>query len=86
MRAFAPSLAVGLPEGWFGEASLTVIAPGGEVKVVVSSEPVEYDMDAVAYAAFQGHLLREEFADTRSCRSSRPGSSGRRAGWERVYR
>jgi hypothetical protein len=59
---------------------------GREVNVVVSSEPVEYDMDAVAYAAFQGHLLREEFAGYEELSFQPAGVFGRRAGWQRVYR
>jgi hypothetical protein len=86
MRALHPGLAVGLPEGWFGKVSLTVLAPDGEANVIVSSETVDDDTETFAYATGQGELMREEFAGYEELSFGPVDVFGGRAGWERTYR
>jgi hypothetical protein len=86
MRALRPGLAVGLPEGWFGKESLTVLAPDREANVIVSSETVDDDLETVAYATNQGALMREECAGYEELSFAPVDVFSGRAGWERTYR
>lgn len=49
------------PVDWYARESLTLLAPGGGVNVIVSSEPVDPAVDSSTYAHIQGQLLQGEF-------------------------
>jgi hypothetical protein len=50
------------PVDWFAKESHVFLAPDGMANVIVSSEPIEPDIDSRGYAEVQGELL-EQFAD-----------------------
>jgi hypothetical protein len=49
------------PVDWFYKESHVYLAPDGRANVVASAEPLEADIDSLAYADEQGSLLEGEF-------------------------
>jgi hypothetical protein len=49
------------PVEWFAKESQTFYAPDGRANVIVSSEPLDLDIDSKSYADSQGDLLEQEF-------------------------
>jgi hypothetical protein len=56
-------LAAPVPDGWFVEESLTLLAPDAQAHVIASCEPLDPSVTTEQYAARQGELLRQNFAE-----------------------
>jgi hypothetical protein len=85
MRTFVPQLAVGLPDGWLAQTSVTVVAPDAVANVIVSSEPLDDSVSSYEYAKAQGVLLRHEFLGYEEHWVEPADVFGGRAGWERGF-
>ena len=61
MSTYSPRLSGGMPEGWVGKGSITLLSPDGQANVIAASEPVDPSIDSETYATVQGDVLREQF-------------------------
>jgi hypothetical protein len=73
------------PVDWYSKESHVFLSPDGRANVVVSSEPLEPDIDSRTYADVQGALLEQEFADYSEHSFEATAVFGGRAGFRRRF-
>jgi hypothetical protein len=79
------TITASLPVDWFAKESFTFWEPGGQVNVIVSSEPLDPEIDTETYATMQGDLLEKEFPLFEQLEFESVDIFGGRLGFQRIF-
>lgn len=84
-QLIAPRLRATVPDDFEVKEQLTLLAPGGDMNVLFSSEPLDPAIDAERYTSIQGDVLEREFPGYQPMRVEPAPVFGGRPGYRRWF-